>query len=453
MFCDLIDSTKLAAQLDAEVYSELIDTYYQVCGDAISRYDGFVSQYLGDGVLAFFGYPEAGETTAENAVAAALEISSDLSDLNRAGGAGGVAITARIGLHSGLVVITEVGASDRRETHVLGDAVNVAARVQTIAEANSVVVTDELKRRLEDAFDFEPLGPRDLKGVPEPVVVHRVMGRSPIARRGQDTRVGTFVGRRAELSLLEDRWDAARNGNGQVVLVLGEPGIGKSALLQRLRAEVEPEGEWVEAAASRLEQVQPFAVVKKLIEGQFDWPAATPSGQRITEIETSLRQLADDPGEGTQLVSDLLGLPVGDRFAPLLASPEEQRRRLMELMVRWLTARAAVKPLALVVEDLHWADPSSLETLAATLEQVASISGLVVLTARLGFIPPWGMRSNHTQITLNRLGAEDTRIIVRDRLGLSRASWEDTIDALAMRSDGVWDPLESTCRHASLSIL
>ena len=218
--------------------------------------------------------------------------------------------------------------------------------------------------------------------------------------------------------------------------MLGEPGIGKSALLQRLRADVESNGAWLEASASRLEQMQPFAVVKKLVESQFDWPADLPADERMTDIEDSLRQVADDPSEGARLVSDLLGLPVEDRFTPLLVSPEEERRRLMGWMVRWLTARATVRPLALVVEDLHWADPSSLETLGNTLEQVASISGLVILTARLGFVPPWVTRSNHTQITLSRLGAEEARAIVRDRLEGSEYS-DSEVQSLADRSDGV----------------
>ena len=210
MFCDLVGSTSIAAQLDPEVYGELMDTYYQVCGDVIRRYKGFVSQYLGDGILALFGYPEAGETTAEDAVDASLEILRDLND--RHVGTSGIKMTARVGVHSGLVVVTEVGAPDRRETHVLGDAVNVAARVQALAEPNSVVVTDELKRRLEDAFAFDPLGARDLKGVPEPVLVHRVIRRVPASRRPPGRPSGAFVGRRAELSQLADRWRGGSKG-------------------------------------------------------------------------------------------------------------------------------------------------------------------------------------------------------------------------------------------------
>jgi class 3 adenylate cyclase/tetratricopeptide (TPR) repeat protein len=435
MFCDLVGSTKLASELDPETYGEVVDGYYQVCGDIIRRYNGFVSQYLGDGILAFFGYPEAGETTAEDAVAAALEILQALSDERNAGD-NGIVVEARIGLHSGLVVVTEVGAPERRETHALGDAVNVAARVQSIADPNSVVVTEELRRRLEGAFHFELLGEKDLKGVPEPVLVHRVVAHVPTARRSRERSSGAFVGRRTELTMLSDRWQSAKAGEGQVVLVLGEPGIGKSALLQQLRSDVESDGAWLEVAASRLEQVQPFAVVKKLVERQFDWPADLDADERIAGIEVSLRQVADDPVEGVQLVTDLLGLPTAGRFAPLLVSPEEERRRLMGWMVRWLAAQAAVRPLALVVEDLHWADPSSLETLGATLERVAAVAGLVIMTARLGFVPPWGARSNYTLITLNRLGPDETRVIVRERLG-EAGSDHSTVDALADRSDGV----------------
>jgi class 3 adenylate cyclase len=437
MFCDLADSTKLAARLDPEVFGEVVDTYYQLCGDAIRQYNGFVANYLGDGLLALFGYPEAAETTAEDAVEAALEIQRSMRALNRAGGARGVEISARIGVHSGLVVVTEIGTPERRETHVLGDAVHVAARVQTLAEVGAVVVTEDVRRKVEGAFRFASLGSPELKGVPEPVELHGVVDRDRLHRTPRGRAGGTsFVGRSSELALLHDRWLAARRGDGQTVLVLGEPGIGKSALLERLRSDVGPDAVWVEVVASRLEQTQPFAVVRNLIERQFDWPPDEPTDRRILDIEAALGRVTDTPDEGVQLVCDLLELPLDDRFPPLLMSPEEQRRRLMGWLVRWISALARPRPIVLVVEDLHWADPSSLEVLASTLDQVASLTGLVVLTARLGFAPPWATRGHHTQITLNRLGAEETRAIVCERLGFAGTPSE-VVDALVDRSDGV----------------
>ena len=436
MFCDLADSTAMSARLDPETFSEVVDTFYGLCGRAIRRCNGFVANYIGDGLLALFGYPEAGERTSEHAVTAALEIQSAIADLNRAGGAQGVEISARVGVHHGLVVVTEVGTPERRETHVLGDAVNLTSRVQAFAGPDSVVVTEELKTRIGDSFVLHALGPEALKGVSQPVHLYRVDGRSDVEREVAGSASGPFVNRSSELALLSGEWNVARAGEGRAVLVLGEPGMGKSALVQQLRSVVEPEALWIEAAASRLEQMQPFAAVRSLVESQFEWLSSSTTEARLADVETSLLQVDDDPGEGVDLVCDLLEIPVPLRRPPLLVSPEERRRRLMGWMVRWLRALSAVQPVALVVEDLQWADPSSLETLAKTLEQLGSSRCLLVMTARVGFVPPWGSAGHHTQISLNRLGHDDTRAIVQHRLGLARAP-EEVVEAVVERSDGV----------------
>jgi class 3 adenylate cyclase len=436
MFCDLADSTAMSLRLDPETFSEIVDTYYHLCGSAIRRCNGFVANYIGDGLLALFGYPEAGERTSVHAVTAALEIQRAIADLNRVGGAHGVLLSSRVGLHHGLVVVTEVGTPERRETHVLGDAVNVTARVQTFAGADSVVITEELKARIGDSFVLHPLGAQPLKGVSERVRLYRVDDRAEIASHVAGRAGSPFVDRVSELALLGNEWNVARAGEGRAVLVLGEPGIGKSALVQQLRDVVEAGGLWIEGAASRLEQMQPFAAVRNLVESQFGWPSGSPGETRLADVEASLLQVDEDPSEGLELVCDLLEIPVPAGGAPLLVSPEERRRRLMSWMVRWLRALSVAQPVALVVEDLQWADPSSLETLTKTLEQIGSSQCLLVMTARVGFVPPWGSALHHTQISLNRLGHDDTRAIVQQRLGANRAP-EEVVEAVVERSDGV----------------
>ena len=435
MFCDLANSTQISGHLDPETFSELVDTFYQVCGEAISRRNGFVANYMGDGLLALFGYPEAGETSARDAIAAGLDIQVALRDLDSRGGINGEDVSARIGIHSGLVVVREVGAPERRETHVLGDVVNVTARVQTAADGGQIVLTSEVANRVGAEFALEALGARALKGVDAPVALYAVVGTVG-ASSGAGLNSGRFFGRLGELTLLSSRWRAALRGDGQTVLMIGEPGIGKSALVQQLRPQIEAEGVWIEVAASRLERMQPFGLLKELLQRQFGWPTEQSVEDRIADVESSLAQVEDTPDEGVQLVCGLLGIELSDRYPPLLASPDEARRRLIAWMVRWLKSIASTQPCAVVVEDLHWADPSSLEVLLATIDEITTVPCLVLLTARTDFVPAWPTRGRHTHIILTRLEPDETREIICDRMGPIDPA-EDLIEALVQRSDGV----------------
>jgi class 3 adenylate cyclase len=435
MFCDLANSTQIGGRLDPETFSELVDTFYQVCGEAILRRNGFVANYLGDGLLALFGYPEAGETSARDAIATGLDIQVALRDLDSRGGISGEDVSARIGIHSGLVVVKEVGGPGRRETHVLGDVVNIAARVQASADSGQIVLTSEVANRAGAEFTLEALGARPLKGVDAPVVLYGVLGTARVSS-GAGLNSGRFFGRHGELTLLSSRWRAALGGEGQTVLVVGEPGIGKSALVHQLRPQIEPEGVWIEVAASRLQRMQPFALLKQLLQRQFAWPTGQSAEDRIADVELSMAQVEDSPDEGVQLVCGLLGIDLSDCYPPLLASPDEARRRLMAWMVRWLKSVASSQPCAVIVEDLQWADPSSLEVLLATIDEITTVPCLVLLTARPDFVPPWPTRDWHTQIILTGLEPGETREIIRDRIGPIDPA-EGIIEALVQRSDGV----------------
>jgi class 3 adenylate cyclase len=434
MFCDLANSTQISGRLDPETFSELVDTFYHVCGEAISRRNGFVANYLGDGVLALFGHPEASETSARDAIATALDIQVALHDLNSHGGISDEDVSARIGVHHGLVVVKEVGAHGRRETHVLGDVVNVTARVQTAADSGQIVLTSAVANRVGSEFNLEALGARPLKGVGSPVALYSVLGTA--GGSVTDVSGGRFFGRHGELTLLSSRWRAALSGEGQTVLVVGEPGIGKSALVQQLRSEIEPDGVWTEVAASRLERTQPFGLLKQLLHQVFAWPADLGVEDRIADVEQSLAHVSDSPDEGVQLVCGLLGIDLGDRYPPLLASPDEARRRLMAWMIRWLKSVASSQPCAVIAEDLQWADPSSLEVLLATIDEITTVQCLVLLTARTDFVPTWPTRVRHTQIILSRLQRDETREIIRDRIGPIDPA-DELIEALVQRSDGV----------------
>jgi hypothetical protein len=268
-----------------------------------------------------------------------------------------------------------------------------------------------------------------------PIPLYGVVGTAG-ATLNAGPNSGRFFGRHGELTLLSSRWRAALGGEGQTVLVIGEPGIGKSALVQQLRPEIEEQGVCIEVAASRLERTQPFALLKQLLQRRFAWPADQSVQDRIADVESSLAQVEDSPDEGVQLVCGLLGIDMTDRYPPLLLSPDEARRRLIAWMVRWLKSVATNQPCAVIAEDLHWADPSSLEVLLATIDEITTVPCLVLLTARSDFVPTWPTRDRHTQIILSRLEADETREIILDRMGPIDAA-DDMIEALVKRSDGV----------------
>jgi class 3 adenylate cyclase/tetratricopeptide (TPR) repeat protein len=429
LFCDLVGSTELSSKLDPEDLREVVRAYQGAAAGAVERFGGHVAQYLGDGILAYFGYPQAHDDDAERALRAGLAAVDGVGALRERLGR---ALAVRVGVHTGPVVVGEMGAGARRETLALGETTNVAARLEAAAAPDTVVASGTTVRLARGIFVTEDLGALTLKGVPEPVPAHRVVQPSGVRSRldvaaGRLTR---FVGREAELGTLVDRWERAADGEGQNVLVMGEAGIGKSRLAYQLRERLATiPHTWLECSASPYTEGTPFHPVIALVAQGLAFTPTDTTAEKVEKIERGLRDLASP--ENVALLADFLGIPPP---TPLAMNPDVQRRKTMELLAQWNLAISAIQPLVLLVEDLHWCDASSLELLGRLLGQSATAPVLFIATARPEFTPPWPARSNLTTLQLAQLTKRQAREMVTTLLG---ATVPETLEALVARADGV----------------
>ena len=393
MFCDLVGSTSISAGLDAEDWRDLVGAYLDAATAAVIEMGGHVAKKLGDGVMALFGYPVAQENDAERAARAALSIQRALAEVNRKNaGTGKPALNARIGIETGPVVVDAAG-------EIYGDAPNTAARVQALAEPGAVVVTARVQRQIAGLFVAEERGSHQLKGVPEPVMLFRLVRASGGGRRAGQRHLTPLVGRDEEIAMLMRRWERARQGDGQLVLIVGEPGLGKSRLIEEFHARLrEVPHTWVEWNCSQLLQntpLHPIAEWGRMRFGGGDIPAE----RRLADLENTLALIKLDPAENAPLLAPLLDIPVPPERRPSLA-PEELRRRQLAALTNWVMAGARAQPVVLALEDLHWADPTTLDVLRGIAERGALAPVFVLMTARPEFRPPWGMRSHHGTISL-----------------------------------------------------
>jgi class 3 adenylate cyclase/tetratricopeptide (TPR) repeat protein len=436
LFCDLVNSTSIAAQLDPEEWREIVGEYHRAAAQAIERFGGHVAQYLGDGVMAFFGYPEAHDNDAERAARAGLAILDAITKLNE--DPTHPKLAARIGIDSGAVV---VGAGAGKDTDVFGDTPNIAARVQAAAEPGSVVITDAVHRLVSGLFVVEDRGAQALKGIERPVQLYRVIRPSGARGRLEATAAGRgltpFVGREDELHLLMNRWERALDGEGQVALIIGEAGIGKSRLTQRFHEQLAGTPHtWVETAAGAFFQNTPFYAVTEMLREFLAWRGDEPAGEQLAQLETRLELVGLKPAEALPLIAPLLNLPLSAKYPPQPLSPEQQRRRLLATLVEWALGAARVQPTVIAIEDLHWVDPSTLELLQLLVEQGATARLLLLYTARPEFRAQWPSRAHHTQITLNRLTSRNVRTMVEE-VAAKKALSEETIATVIERTSGV----------------
>ena len=407
MFCDLVGSTSLAAKLDAEDWRNLVNAYLDEASAAVTDFGGHVLKKLGDGLMALFGYPQAQENDAERAVRAALAIQRALADLNdRNAARGAPELSARIGIECGSVVVDAAG-------EVFGDAPNIAARVQAEAEPGSVLITLNVQRQVAGLFVAEEQSTRELKGVSQPVQLFRIVRASGGGRRGGARTLTPFVGREEELGLLARRWERARVGEGQLVLVVGEPGLGKSRLIEEFHARLaETPHTWVEWSASQLLQNTPLHPIAEW--GRLRFGADAPAEQRLADLEGTLRLIGLDP-RNTRPCSRRSSTSRCRLAACANFPPEELRRRQLAAMTAWVLAGARSQPVVLAFEDLHWADPTSLDLLRAFADRGAQVPMLLLATTRPEFRPDWSLRSHHSVISLSPLDrAGVARMVERD---------------------------------------
>jgi class 3 adenylate cyclase len=428
MFCDLVGSTSLAAKLDPEDWRNLVNAYLDEASAAVTVLGGHVLKKLGDGLMALFGYPQAQENDAERAVRAALAIQRALAEINAKNrGKGAPDLLARIGIESGPVVVEATG-------EVFGDAPNVAARVQAAAEPGSVLVTMNVQRQVAGLFVAEEQGAREFKGVSEPVQLFRIVRASGAGRRGGARALTPFVGREEELGVLARRWERARAGEGQLVLIVGEPGLDKSRLIEEFHKWLaETPHTWTEWSASQLLQNTPLHPVAEW--GRLRFGADAPAEQRFADLENTLRAIGLDPGEHTPLLAPLVDIPLPPERAASFP-PEELRRRQLAAMTALFLAGARSQPVILAFEDLHWADPTSLDLMRALAERGSQAPLLLLATARPEFRPLWSLRSHHSIVSLRPLDRAGVAQMVGE-LSARHALSREVVEGVTERTGGV----------------
>jgi predicted ATPase/class 3 adenylate cyclase len=443
LFCDLVDSTTLSSQLDPEELREVVRAYQDTCAKVIARFDGHIAQYLGDGLLVYFGYPLAHEDDAQRAVRAGLGMLDALGQLNtRLEQERGVHLAARLGIHTGLVVVGEVGGGTRQEQLALGETPNLAARLQGIAAPNTLVISATTFQLLGGFFACQPLGTPPLKGQTQPLAVYRVlyesMARSRLEAAGS-TGWTPLVGREQESGLLRERWMQVKEGVGQVVLLSGEAGIGKSRLVQVLQEHVaaEPQAWLTPCQCSPYHQNTALYPLIELLERvALRFEREESPQQKLSKLEGFVVQYGLPLAETVPLLAALLSLPLTADYAPLTVSPEQQKQQILHALLTVLLRIAAQEPMLFVMEDLHWVDPSTLEFLSLLVDQGPTARILVLLTFRPDFSPPWTGRSYLTQVTLPRLPRRQAAEMT-DRVAHGKALPPEVVEQIVAKTDGV----------------
>ncbi|MFI5365962.1 MAG: AAA family ATPase, partial [Candidatus Binatia bacterium] len=434
LFADLVDSTALAERVDPEEFRELVQAYHRLCTDEIERFGGHVSQYLGDGVLAYFGYPVALENDAQGAVRAGLAIVRAMASRRES-----IELAARVGIHTGVVVTDESDPSGARQLSV-GGTLNIAARLQSLAKPNAVVVSDATQRLVQGFFESWDLGLQTIKGLSTPVRVYEMRAETDAQNRIEaalSVGLTPLIGRDDEVGILIERWQRATTGAGQLALVSGEAGIGKSRLLQELkeRAADGPSVRLECHCAPHREHSALYPVID-LLDRLWQLKRIDSVEEKLARLEEAVADYGSAVPDVVPLLASLLSLPISDRYPALDLTPQRRRRKTLDALVTILLEMAAQQPLLFAVEDLHWIDPSSLDLLNLLLPHVPHSRILVVLLFRPTFQPPWALDDHTTAISLSRLPPELTTAMIELVAGGRRLPHPVLLD-LCDKADGV----------------
>jgi class 3 adenylate cyclase len=463
MFSDLVGSTALSARMDPEDLREVISAYQKCVAETVQRFGGFVAKYMGDGALVYFGYPQAHEDDAERGVRAGLELVAAVGDLKTH-----AALQTRVGIATGLVIVGElVGSGEAQERGIVGETPSLAARLQSIAEPNTVLIAEGTRRLLGDLFELQEIGAKELKGIVGPVRAFTALRPRVVESRFEALHASgltALVGRVEETELLTRRWAKAKTGDGQVVLLSGEAGIGKSRL-----------------AAALLEQVagEPHVRLRYFCSPQHTDSALYPIiGQmeraagfvhddtalaRLEKLDAMLAQTSTRI-EQAALFAEMLSLPNDGRYPTLDLIPEQRRQRTLEALTAQLAGLARQKPVLMIVEDAHWVDPTSLEAFGRTVDRIKTLPALLIITYRTEFNAPWAGRSHVTSLALSRLGERETAAIIAHLVG-NKDLPANVMAEIVERTDGI--PLfveemtkavleakgEGEVRHAAAAVL
>jgi class 3 adenylate cyclase len=441
-FIDVVGSTALSTQLDPEELRAVIQKYRETCATVRRRFEGYLAKYIGDGLLVYFGYPQAHEDDAQRAVRAGLEVVRAIHELPLPRNIRlQQPLQVRIGIHTGLVVAGEIGGGDTREPlAIVGETPNIAARLQEIAAPNTVAISAATYRLVQGYFACQDLGPQMLKGISTPLTVYRVVGESGVESRFEvavRTGLTPLVGRDEELGLLLKHWEQVKAGRGQVALLNGEPGIGKSRLVQELKERVAKEGYTrIEFRCSPYYQNTAFYPVIEHIQRLLQFHRDDSPQEKVEKLERTLKAYHLPLQEMVPLFAALLSLPQPEHYPPLNLSPQKQKQKTQKAVVAWLAAEAERNPVLAVWEDLQWADPSTLELHSLLLDQAPTARIFTLMTFRPEFSPPWGTRSYITPLTLSRLGRKEIEVMVEKVTG-DRALPVEIVQQIVAKTDGV----------------
>ena len=437
MFCDLVGSTALSTRLDPEDLGGIISAYHRHCADVIVKHGGFVARYMGDGVLAYFGYPKAHEDDAERAVRAGLIL---VGAKARPDAGSGTALQMRVGIATGLVVVGDLIADDPSyESEVVGETPNLAARLQSAAAPDTVVIDSNTRRLLGYLFEYAALGPLSLKGFDSPVEVWQVTRVGTVDSRFEALRATTsaIIGRDEEIDLLLRQWEQAQSGKGSVVVISGEPGIGKSRIAQTLVERVSRE------LHTRLRYFcsphhQDSALYPSItqLERTAGFRRDDTDEQRLDKLEAVLAKWTNDLSEVAPLLADLLSIPTGDRYPVLNLTPQKRKEKTLHALLAQVAGLAALEPVLMVFEDVHWSDPTTREWLDLLIERVPTLSILVIVTFRREFVPPWIGRRHVTLLSLSRLPPRQGAEMILQLTG-GKAAPQEIVDQIVDRTDGI----------------
>jgi class 3 adenylate cyclase/tetratricopeptide (TPR) repeat protein len=440
VFCDMVGSTALSTRMDPEDLHELIRRYQETCAEVIGRFDGYIGHYVGDGILVYFGFPRAHEDDPRRAVQAGLEIVDAVQALNAQMTQPGVEIAVRVGINTGLVVAGDIGTGEfRDEMAVVGETPNVAARLQALAEPGTVLVGESTHRLVEGLFVFDELGPHTVKGIDEPIVVYRAREASGAQSRFEAKAIRgltPLVGRDEELNLLLSRWRSATGGEGQVVLLTGEPGIGKSRIIEAFRELVRADGVTVlryfcspfyvhSALHPVLDQLERAAHLKK----------SDPPEVKLDKLEAVLRQGSRQVARTAALLAPLLSIPTSGRYPELDLTPERKRTLALEAFLEQLAGLAS-QPVLLILEDAHWIDPTSSELFHMIIDRIQRMRVLLLIAYRPSFTPPWTGFPHVTSLSLAHLSHRQAAALI-SQVTRGRKLPPEVLEHIVTRTDGV----------------
>ena len=442
MFCDLVGSTELSVRLGAEDFRDIILAYQEACSGVINYFNGFVARFFGDGILVYFGYPHAHENDVELAVRAALEVVKAVSLLSgKLDSAHEIELSVRVGLATGPAVVGDIiGEGASQQSTALGETPNLAARIQELARPNSVVISAQTHAMLAELYTYEYLGEHQLKGIVEPVEAWIVEHEGSTESRFQATRsqqLTPLVGRLEELEILSRRWQRAINGEAQIALITGEAGIGKSRIAEALIEKSDKASCYIlRYQCSPNHQGSALYPIINHLQRAAGFARDDSAADKLAKLEQKLLGLSDHSDTHLALLANLLSISAGDRFALLKLTPQQQKDQTLAALNRQIFAMAEKKPVLIIFEDIHWIDPTSLESMNYMISRIQGKQILTVFTYRPEFQPPWTGEANVCLVAINKLSQQQSRGVI-NRITSGKTLPDQVCSQIISKTDGV----------------